>query len=63
VLDLVRRHLGALEGGGDRLAAEVGGVERGEGSAELSERGAGGAEDHGLGHRSALSPGSVAGEG
>ena len=32
------------------VAAEVGGVERGEGAAELPEGGAGGAEDHCLGH-------------
>ena len=54
VLDLVRRYLGALERGRDGGAAEVGGVERGEAAADLSERRAGGAEDHGLGHRVSL---------
>ena len=43
--------VGALERGRDRGAAELGGVERGEAAAELADRRAGGAEDHGLGHR------------
>ena len=51
LLDLVRLDLGALERRGDRVAAEVGRVERGEPAAHLPERGAGGGEDHGLRHR------------
>ena len=46
LLDLVGLDLGALQRGGDRLAAEVGGVERGQRPAHLAEGGAGGAEDH-----------------
>ena len=50
VLHLVGRHLGALERGRDRVAAEVGGVERRERAAHLPERRPRGAEDHGLWH-------------
>ena len=52
VLDLLGLDAGALERGLDRDAAELGGVERREAAAHLADRGAGGAEDHGLGHRS-----------
>ena len=47
---LVGRHVGALQRVLDRVPAEVRGVEGGEGAAHLAERGAGGSEDHGLGH-------------
>ena len=40
----------ALERRLDRDAAELGGVERGQAAAHLADGGAGGAEDHGLGH-------------
>ncbi len=49
-LDLLGIDAGALEGRLDRLAAEVGRLERGEGAAHLPEGRAGGREDHGLGH-------------
>ena len=52
VLDLLGLDVGALERGVIAVAAELGGVERGEAAAELADRGAGGAEDDGLGHRS-----------
>ena len=42
--------LGALERGGDRRAAQVGGVEACERASQLAERRARGAEDHGLWH-------------
>ena len=42
--------VGAVERLGDRGAAEVGRVERGEAAAHLPEGGAGGGEDHGLRH-------------
>ena len=51
VLDLLGLDLGALERGLDRDAAELGGVEGRQAAAQLADRGAGGAEDHGLGHR------------
>ena len=44
----------ALERRLDRDAAELGGVERGQAAAHLADRGAGGAEDDGLGHGSSL---------
>ena len=47
VLDLVRLDPGALEGRLDRDPPELRGLERGEAPAELADRGAGGAEDHG----------------
>jgi hypothetical protein len=50
VLDLVGLDAGALERGLDRDAAELGGVEGRQAAAHLADRGAGGAEDHGLGH-------------
>ena len=50
VLDLVRRYLGAFEGGLDGLASEGRGVERRERAAELAEGGSRGSEDRGLGH-------------
>jgi hypothetical protein len=56
VLDLLGADLRALERSGDGGAAEIGGVERGEAAAHLAERGAGGAEDHGLGHLGLRSP-------
>ena len=42
--------LGALERRGDRVAAQIGRVEACERAAQLAERRAGGAEDHGLWH-------------
>ena len=52
LVDLLGGDAGALQGGLDHVAAEVGGVERGEGPAHLAERGARGSEDdcawHGL---------------
>ena len=51
VLDLLGLDPGALQRGLDRDGAELGGVERGEAAAHLADGGAGGAEDHGLGHR------------
>jgi hypothetical protein len=50
VLDLLAGDVGALQRGLDGVAAELGRVERGEAAAHLPDRGAGGAEDHGLGH-------------
>ena len=50
VLDLLGLDPGALERRPDRHRAELGGVERGQAAAHLADRGAGGAEDHGLGH-------------
>ena len=50
VLDLLGLDVGALERGLDRDAAELGGVEGRQAAAHLADRGAGGAEDHGLGH-------------
>ena len=50
LLDLIGLDVRALERAGDRLAAEVGGVEARERASELAERRAGGAEDHGLWH-------------
>ena len=49
-LDLVGLDARALERLGDRDAAEVGRVERGERAAELADGRASGGEDHGLGH-------------
>ena len=51
-LALVRREapVGSSVSVGDGVTAEIGGVERGQGAAELPEGGARGAEDHGLGH-------------
>ena len=43
--------VGALERGRDRDAAELGGVEGRQAAAQLADGRAGGAEDHGLGHR------------
>ena len=48
--DLLGRDVGALERGPDRDAAELGGLQGGQAAAELADGGAGGAEDHGLGH-------------
>ena len=59
VLNLIRLYLRALEGGCDGGAAEVSGIEGGQAAAELPERGAGGAEDHGLGHWLVSLPGRV----
>ena len=50
VLDLLGLDPGALQRGLDRDAAELGRVERGQAAAHLADGGAGGAEDHGLGH-------------
>ncbi len=50
VLDLLRGDSGPLERPRDRRAAQVGGVQRGQATAHLADRGAGGAEDDGLGH-------------
>jgi hypothetical protein len=50
VLDLLGRHVGALERALDGQTAELRGVERAEAAAELADRRAGGAEDDGLGH-------------
>ena len=50
LLDLLGLDAGALERGGDRLAAELGRALGREGAAHLAERGAGGSEDHGAGH-------------
>ena len=61
VLNLIRLYLRALEGGCDGGAAEVSGIEGGQAAAELPERGAGGAEDHGLGHWLVSLPGRVGG--
>src|SRR5205823_15072512 len=61
VLYLLRLYLRAVERGGDRGAAKIGGIEAGEAAAELPERGAGGAEDHGLGHWLLSLPGRVGG--
>ena len=46
LLDLLRVDAGALQRRLDHLAAEVGGVERGEAAAHLAEGGARGSEDH-----------------
>ena len=54
VLDLLAADVGALQRGLDRDAAELGGVERGQAAAHLADRGAGGAEDDGLGHGAGL---------
>jgi hypothetical protein len=50
VLHLLGLDGGALERGLDRDAAELGRVHGGQAPAELADRGAGGAEDHGSGH-------------
>ena len=52
LLDLVGGDAGALERRADRLAAELRSALGGERSAHLPERGARGAEDDCLGHRS-----------
>ena len=50
VVDLVGRHAGPLEGGGDGGAAEVGGGQRGERAGHLPDRGAGAGDDVGTWH-------------
>ena len=50
VLDLIPADVRALQRGLDRDAAQLRGVERGQAPAHLPDRGAGGAEDDGLGH-------------
>src|SRR5262245_11231490 len=50
VLDLLRRHVRTLERGLDGDAAQIGGVQGGKSSAELADRRARGAEDHGSRH-------------
>ena len=52
VLDFLGRHVGTLERGLDRGAAELGGIDGRKAAAQLSDRRAGGGQDHGLGHRS-----------
>ena len=52
VIDLLGLHLGALERRRDRQSAELGGGQRREPAAHLADRGAGRAEDHGVGHES-----------
>ena len=57
VLHLLGLDAGPLERRLDRDAAELGGVQRGQSAAHLADRGARGAENHCLGHRSGLSCG------
>jgi hypothetical protein len=52
VFDLLGLDLRPFERGRHREAAEFGGVERREAATHLADRGAGGAEDHGLWHES-----------
>ena len=54
LLDLLGVDAGALQRGLDRVAAEVGGVERGEGAAHLAEGRARGSEDDCAGHLAAF---------
>src|SRR3712207_7701476 len=49
-LDLPGVDVGALQGALDGGPAELGRVEGGEATAHLADGGAGGSEDHGLGH-------------
>ena len=50
VLDLLGRHVGALQRGLDGDAAELGGVQGRQAAAELADGRAGGAKDHGAWH-------------
>ena len=51
LLHLVGRHLGALQRGADRRAAELGRVYARQAPSQLANGRAGRSEDHGLGHR------------
>jgi hypothetical protein len=49
-LDVRGADPGALEGSGDRNAAEFGRIDRGKSATHLAESGAGGGENHCAGH-------------